>query len=204
MNKIGELLKVADMLDEQGDFESADELVEIIKDMADEQLTEPTEEQVVDVEERKAWVNQVVTTLVKVADSLEDRGAVKEAQMADELLVDLKQDLPQAFNFNQQTQVLGPDIQQPEPVQEDIIETTPFQDLPNTPAGPHEEVEPADINPSTPDIKQLKVFKAKNSKNRKCSDKMQFRSYLKKKRYRLNEHRCNELCIISLKSGMTY
>lgn len=171
MNKIGELLKVADMLDEQGDFESADELMNIIKDMADEQPNEPIKEQISDVEEKKAWVNEVVTTLVKVADSLEDRGAIGEAQMADELLVDLKQDLPQAFNFGHQPQITEPMVQDfspSAPVQNDIpmqgdvpeVEGTPFQNLPDTSTLiPEVEVEvdlePEDTGPPTPEIEQV-------------------------------------------------
>jgi len=91
---VGELLKIADMLDESGDFESADEIAQIIKLMVAEKkvVTASSTDN-----HEKAWLGQVINTLVKVADSLEAKGALKEAQFADNLLEGLKESLPQAF-----------------------------------------------------------------------------------------------------------
>jgi hypothetical protein len=101
MNSIGELLKIADHLDEQGDFESADEIAAIVREMAEDETSQKGL-----TEEKRAWARQAITTLVKVADSLEDKGAVKEAQMADQILHDFQQSLPQAFNFGPPTSTL--------------------------------------------------------------------------------------------------
>ena len=114
MTRVGELLKIADQLDESGDFESADEIVEIIKMMGTTQRSVKASKcptcghedcncgcdcatgEGCKCEMKKAWIGGVVKTLMKVADSLESKGAFKEAQMADELLQGLKE-MPQGF-----------------------------------------------------------------------------------------------------------
>ena len=99
MTNVGELLKIADMLDEKGDFESADEITNIIKIMTDEkQVTQ------VQNEPKRAWINKVVSTLVKVADSLDSKGATEESKLADDLL----KSLPQAFSDESSTAVAEP------------------------------------------------------------------------------------------------
>jgi hypothetical protein len=112
MTKVGELLKIADQLDEKGDFESADEITEIIKMIAAAQrLVKASKCPTCGHEDcecgcdsatgkgcqcKKAWIGGIVKTLMKVADSLESKGAFKEAQMADDLLQGLKE-VPQGF-----------------------------------------------------------------------------------------------------------
>lgn len=127
MNSIGELLKVADMLDERGDFESADEIVAIIKDMADESEKEGQKapQTQAPTEEKKAWARHAVATLVKVADSLDSKGAVKEAQMADQLLLDLKEALPQAFNLPWAPSEMAPSEMAPTTTGPSSIEVEP-------------------------------------------------------------------------------
>jgi len=91
MTNVGELLKIADLLDEKGDFASADEITNIIKLITDEQQAVQIASQ---KKTKKAWMNNIVSTLVKVADSLDSKGATEEAKMADTLL----QSLPQGFS----------------------------------------------------------------------------------------------------------
>lgn len=103
MNSIGELLKIADQLDASGDFESADEIVTIIKEMAEKVEEKQEAAPELSTEAKKAWAKRAITTLVRVADSLEEKGAIKEAQMADQLLSDFKQTLPQGFGLGPST-----------------------------------------------------------------------------------------------------
>lgn len=133
MNSISELLKIADMLDERGNFEDADEIVSIIQEMSEKKPEEASVDQ--STEDKRAWARRAITTLVKVADSLENKGAVKEAQMADQLLVDFQQTLPQGFGFGAprseapaEVSVEAPVAVEEAPV-ETLTEDTPFSQL---------------------------------------------------------------------------
>jgi len=143
MTNIGELLKIADMLDEKGDFESADEIANIIKLMATEHRQVkggmcPTCKHMdcdcgcdstgagCKCTAQKRWLANVVGTLVRVADSLEGKGALKEAQLADEIL----KSLPQAFSGESATAVMEPPV-------------------PLAPASPEAEKTPTPVAPAT-------------------------------------------------------
>lgn len=131
MNSIGELLKIADMLDERGKFDEADEIVAIITEMSGKEEETPSQDQ---TEDKKAWARRAITTIVRVADSLESKGATKEAQMADQLLVDFQQALPQGFSFGP-PQTEAPVTEAPVAVEEApasdtiTVEDAPFSQL---------------------------------------------------------------------------
>jgi len=146
MNSVGELLKIADMLDERGALKEADEILEVVKQMVPTQDSEVCVE-CEDHKEANAKVAKIVSTLVKIADSLESKGAFKEAQMADTILQDLKNDigLPQAFKtpFTDKPVVpaapaaeSAPTATVVEPTQQEVQETkspsTPFSQLPES------------------------------------------------------------------------
>lgn len=147
MRSIGELLKIADLLDEKGDPASADEIMEIVKQIAEEndQTQQPEQDETL----TRAWLGNVIQTLVRVADSLDGKGATKEAQIADQLLQSLQQDLPQAFRQEPAgpSHVEAPVVETPEAqapeietpveeiptdlvVEETEVEGTPFSELP--------------------------------------------------------------------------
>lgn len=101
MNSIGELLKIADMLDQSGALQEADEIIDVIKQMAAANVAvEQSNTEECPECDQKEKIAKVISTLIKVADSLDSKGAFKEAQMADDILNSLKQEisLPQAFS----------------------------------------------------------------------------------------------------------
>lgn len=129
-----ELLKIADDLDQAGAFEEADEVVQIIQDLAAQ-------------EQEKAQsnpINQVVATLLHVADKLDQQGATKEAQMVDNVLQQLPT-LPQGFGqqVQQQPAVEPQPVEQVQQMQPEVLteqpaEVTPFSELPETSEQPVE------------------------------------------------------------------
>jgi hypothetical protein len=153
MNSVGELLKIADMLDGKGALKEADEILEIVKQMAPAQDAAEICVECEDHKEVNAKVAKIVSTLVKIADSLESKGAFKEAQMADTILQDLKNDigLPQAFKAPTTNESVVPAVSIPsetvpitesapaatvEPTQQEVQEAkspnTPFSQLPES------------------------------------------------------------------------
>jgi len=118
---IGELLKIANLLDESGDQAGADEITSIV-------------EQIVEDSKKTAWVGRVVNTLTKVANSLDEKGATEEAQLADSILQSLQTDLPQAFE-SQSTTVTETEptpIAQTIEVVEDVVQDSQLAEAPQT------------------------------------------------------------------------
>lgn len=85
MNKkaIQAMLRLADAFDSKGDTESADAIEQLLLNFAEEDKT-PEQPEMSPVHAR-----QIANALVRVADSLDRKGAHREAQMADNLLNEL-------------------------------------------------------------------------------------------------------------------
>ena len=124
---IAELLSIADSLDEAGAHAEADEIMTILTELKSEDDVEQVEVEET-VGDQTLQAKSVIQTLVRVADSLDAKGATKEAQIADNLLQDMQTALPQAFTpFSQlETPIQEAPASEIEvPAQEEVIVEEP-------------------------------------------------------------------------------
>jgi len=140
MNKkaVAALLRLADAFDHRGDVESADAIDQMLRNSTSEDNTQSTTEE---PEFSTIQARQIANALVRVADSLDRKGAFREAQMADNLLQELTDTV----------QVQSPVLTQSEiPSVEDMGQVPQFlpaiEDHTQSPSLPEREI----VRPETP------------------------------------------------------
>lgn len=144
---IGELLKIADLLDEKGDQVSADEITSIV------------EEIVVDTK-KTAWLGRVINTLTKVADNLDEKGATEEAQLADNILQSLQTELPVETESTATTTEVAPETLTTQTIE--VTEEAPSTEAQDTQQTPQVETpfSKLDANPTEVKIDEAKKNEA--------------------------------------------
>lgn len=149
MDPLKELLKIADQLDEQGAYEESNEVMEIFTSLAQLQKKADDDEDIMvkegeeceecgctpcecEMKKAKLQAKKVIATLVDVADSLEAKGAYREAQLADALLQDISTDLPQAFNFSSKPEIVEPTAVETKPLIEEHTDNLQSTEVPSS------------------------------------------------------------------------